>query len=67
MRPFSNGRIFYGDTSIRERENVLILIITTIIANGGNNPVLTTTTAEENKIIYQNKLMFYVKHCFFLE
>ena len=55
MRPFSNGRIFYGDTSIRERENVLILIITTIIANGENNPVLTTPTAEENKIVIQNK------------
>ena len=55
MGPFSNGRIFYGDTSIRERENVLILIITTIIANGENNPVLTTPTAEENKIVFQNK------------
>ena len=38
MRPFSNGRIFYGDTSIREREDVHILIIAIIIANNGTTP-----------------------------
>lgn len=38
MRPFANGRIFYGNTSIREREDVLVLIIATIIANYGTTP-----------------------------